>query len=52
MVNNLKIEEIDKTSAPPPKPAENHDDHANLVKMPPAGFETTFPRKDNYFMTK
>jgi len=28
------------------------DSHADLVKMPPSGFETSFPRKDNYFMTK
>jgi len=40
--HNLKIEEV--TIA--------HDSHADLVKMTPAGFETSFPRKDNYFMTK
>ena len=42
-LNNIKIEE------PISKPADSHD---NLIKMTPAGFETKFPRKDNYFMTK
>ena len=42
-LNNIKIEE------PISKPHDSHDD---LVKMTPAGFETEFPRKDNYFMTK
>jgi hypothetical protein len=42
-LNNIKIEEQVL------KPADSHDD---LIKMTPAGFETTFPRNDNYFMTK
>jgi hypothetical protein len=34
------------------EPALNVNSHADLVKMGPSGFETEFPRKDNYFMTK
>jgi len=40
--DDIKIEE----------PILKVDSHADLVKMTPAGFETIFPRKDNYFMTK
>ena len=29
-----------------------HGGHDNLVKMKAPGFETQFPRKDNYYTTK
>ena len=42
IAHNIKIEET----------VIKHDSHDNLVKMTPSGYETKFPRTDNYFMTK